>query len=149
MKENEKAAADPREVIEKLAAEDRNTDVDTQAIDARELALRAVRVLDEKKAKGLKLLHVTGQTVLADYFVICSGTSRTAINSLSGELEMKLAEDGIRPARTEGIGDGSWVLMDYHSVIVHIFSADARKFYNLEKLWGDAEEVSLDGIVSE
>ena len=108
-----------------------------------ELAREIAKVLDSKKARDIKLLQVGSQTVLADYFVICNGTSNTQIKALSGEVEDKLAESSILPAHIEGYNEASWILMDYSSVVVHIFNRDTRKFYNLEKLWGQATEIPL------
>jgi len=113
-----------------------------------ELAHQAVRILDSKKAQGLSLLHVTDSTIIADYFLICTGSSNTQIKALSGELEFQLKQAGLEPRRTEGYNEASWIVMDYASVIVHIFNNDARTFYNLEKLWSDAVEVDISEIVT-
>lgn len=110
--------------------------------------LRAVvRVLDSKKARGLKVLRVADKTVIADYFVMCTGTSNTQLRALSGELEERLAEVGVYPGHIEGYNEASWIIMDYASVIVHIFDRETRNFYNLEKLWGDAEEIDIDSLL--
>ena len=110
--------------------------------------LRAVvRVLDSKKARGLKVLRVADKTIIADYFVMCTGTSNTQLRALSGELEERLAEVGVHPGHIEGYNEASWIIMDYASVIVHIFDRETRNFYNLEKLWGDAEEIDIDSLL--
>lgn len=108
-----------------------------------------VSVLDSKKAKDIKLLYVEKQTVIADYFVICTGTSRTQIRALSDELDYKLEEYGIKALRTEGMDTGLWVLKDFGSVIVHIFSSEYRDFYKLEKLYDGTTNVDITEIVSE
>ena len=111
------------------------------------LAKFIVSVLDSKKAREIKLLHVEKQTVIADYFVICTGTSRTQIRSLADEVEFKLkTEDGIEPLRVEGAGSGSWVLVDYGSIIVHVLGVQSKEFYKLEKLWADGTIVPFDKI---
>ncbi|MBR6709317.1 MAG: ribosome silencing factor [Clostridia bacterium] len=97
-----------------------------------------ITVLDEKKGHGLKKLHVEDKTVLADYFVLCTGNSNTQVKALADEVEYKIGLRGVDPLHVEGRDNGSWVLIDYGSVIVHIFSREARDFYNLDKLWSDA-----------
>lgn len=93
--------------------------------------------LEDKKAFDVSIIHIADHSVLADYFVIATGTSNTHIRSLSGEVEYSVREKmAIDPARIEGVDNNTWVLMDYHSVIVHIFTKDAREFYKLDKLWG-------------
>ena len=89
----------------------------------------------------IKVLHIGKKTVLADYFVICTGNSSTQIKALADEVEYRIGTRGVTPAHVEGRDNGSWSALDYSSVIVHIFSRDARDFYKLEKLWADAEEV--------
>ena len=114
--------------------------------DPKILAERIVKILDDKKAGNLKLLYVEKQTIIADYFVICSGNSNTQIKALAGEVEAKLKEEGLTPKNIEGYNEAAWVLLDYHSVIVHIFNREARNFYNLEKLWNDSVEMDISQI---
>lgn len=114
-----------------------------------EIAKYAVTVLDSKKARNIRLLHTEKQTILADYFVICSGTSSTQIRSLADEVEYKLSLCGITPNHTEGKGNGGWVLIDYGCVLVHVFSRDAREFYNLEKLYEGTSEQDISGLLTE
>ena len=103
-------------------------------------------ILDEKKAQNIKVLFVREQTVLADYFVIANGSSTTQVNSLADEVEYLLNQRcGETPTSKEGHG-GSWVVMDYDDVIVHVFHTEARDFYKLDKLWADAEPVPTDDI---
>ena len=106
-----------------------------------ELAHAIFDVLDEKKAEDIKVLHVRDQTVITDYFVICSGRSSTQVKSLGGEVEFKIGQRGVSPAHFEGRDNNNWIVLDYSSVILHIFSRDSREFYKLEKLYGDAEEI--------
>jgi len=117
--------------------------------DPLKLAELIVAVLDSKKAKDIKLLHVENQTIIADYFVICTGTSRTQIRSLAGEVEFKLEPYEITALHTEGGESGVWILQDYGPVILHIFSPDARDFYKLEKLYMDTTERDISAIVTE
>ena len=110
---------------------------------AEELAKKIASVLDQKKAVNIKLLKLTDETILTDYFVIANGTSTTHVKNLAGEVEFKLGEEGIKPAHAEGMAGNSWILLDYTTVIVHVFTKEARDFYNLERLWADAEAVEF------
>ncbi len=111
-----------------------------------EIAGIAARALDDKKARDVKILKTAEQTVIADYFVICNGTSSTHIKALVDEVDRRLSEAGEPPIRREGLRSDIWVLMDFGSVIVHVFTDEARKFYNLERLWSDSEEVPLSSL---
>lgn len=113
-----------------------------QTAMAAEMAKIAAEALESKKGLDVTVLSVTKQTVLADYFVIATGTVNTHVKALAEEVEFKLKEAGYECGHIEGHGD--WVLMDYHSVIVHVFTKSAREFYKLEKLWDGAEAVSED-----
>ena len=106
-----------------------------------EIAAIAAKALENKKARNVKVLKTAEQTVLADYFVICNGTSSTHIKALVDEVDKELSEAGEPPIRREGLRSDIWVLMDFGCVIVHVFTDEARKFYNLERLWSDSEEI--------
>ena len=122
------------------------TEVNIDMLTSREIAAIAAKALDDKKAKDVKVLKTEAQTVLADYFVICNGTSSTHIKALVDEVDKKLSEAGEPPVRREGLRSDIWVLMDFGSVIVHVFTDEARKFYNLERLWSDSEVVDLSSL---
>lgn len=107
----------------------------------KELALKIAEILDDRKAQEIKIINVNKKTVIADYFVIAGGSSRTQVNALADEVEYKLGLEGISPTRVEGRGDGSWVLLDFDSVLVHVFGREARDFYKLEKLWAEGTPV--------
>lgn len=112
---------------------------------AEQAAKKIASILDSKKAMDVKILNVAEKTVLADFFVFATGTSTTQVNSLADEVEFKLkTEDGIEPLRVEGQGSGSWVLIDYGSVIVHVFGVQSKEFYKLEKLWSEGTEVPFE-----
>ena len=111
-----------------------------------ELAHAIFDVLDAKKGQKIKVLHVVDQTVITDYFVICTGNSTTQVKALAGEVEFKLGLRGVDPVHFEGRDGGGWIVLDYSSVIVHIFSRENRDFYQLEKLYGDAEEITFVGL---
>lgn len=105
--------------------------------DAKELADAIAEVLDSKKGHDIKVLFVEDKTVLAEYFVLCTGNSNTQIKALAGEVEYKIGLRGLQPYGTEGRDNNSWMILDYSNVIVHIFSREAREFYNLDKLYED------------
>ena len=116
-------------------------------LPSRELAEIAVKALDSKKCKEIRLIRIDKITTLAEYFVICTGTSNTQINALGDEVEKELDQLGEQPIHREGYRGGTWVLLDYGCVVVHIFNDEARKFYSLEHLWADGEEVDLSAIL--
>jgi ribosome-associated protein len=106
-----------------------------------EIAAIAAKALNDKKARDVKVLKTAEHTVLADYFVICNGTSSTHIKALVDEVDKQLSRSGEPPIRREGLRSDIWVLMDFGCVIVHVFTDEARKFYDLERLWSDSEQV--------
>ena len=105
--------------------------------DAKGLAEAIADVLDSKKGHDIKVLHVEDKTVIAEYFVLCTGNSSTQVKALAGEVEFRTEQRGLPPYSVEGRDNNSWILLDYSNVIVHIFSREAREFYNLEKLYED------------
>ena len=117
-----------------------------QGATPEELAHAIFDILDAKKAQNIKVLHVEDQTVITDYFVICTGNSSTQVKSLAGEVEYKLGLRGVDPLHFEGRDNNGWIVVDYGTVIVHIFNRENRDFYQLEKLYGDATEVHFVGI---
>ena len=116
----------------------------------KELAILAAKALDEKKGKEIFAIEITDITTLADYFVIATGSSNTQINALCGSVEKLLEEQaGEKPLRREGYRDGTWVLLDYGCICVHVFSAEARAFYDLERLWADGKPLDLSGVLTQ
>ncbi len=104
-----------------------------------ELAEKIAEILDNKKAREVKVIKVGDKTIIADYFVLATGNSSTQVRALIDEAEYQMGRRGVDPTRTEG-GDGnSWRVLDYSSVIVHVFDREAREFYNLDKLYTDFE----------
>ena len=106
----------------------------------------AVKALDKKKAKELSAIKVADLTVLTEYFVIATATSSTHVRALADEVEDALADAGLEPHHIEGRTTG-WIVIDYASVIVHIFSRDQREFYGLDKMWSDGEPIDLSSII--
>lgn len=115
-------------------------------MDSFEILKIAANALNEKKARELNAVKVTELTVLTEYFLIATATSSTHVHALADEVEEKLKEQGVTPHHIEGRTSG-WLVLDYGSVIVNIFSHDQREFYNLDKMWSDGESVELSGIL--
>ena len=103
--------------------------------DGRNRALLCVRFALEKKAYDLVLMEVGPFTSLADYFLICTGTSTRHNQTIADHIEEILKKQGVRPLHMEGHTEGEWILLDYVDFVVHIFSARSREFYDLERLW--------------
>ncbi len=106
-----------------------------------ELAQKIAKVLDDKKAIDVQIKAVGDLTVLTEYFVVCNGTSNTHIKSLADEIEFQMKQEGIE-GRLEGKAS-DWILVDFDSVIAHVFLPSAREHFNLERLWADAEDIPL------
>ncbi|MBQ9744457.1 MAG: ribosome silencing factor [Clostridia bacterium] len=115
---------------------------------ADEIAKLATKILDSKKASDLRVLKIDSKTVIADYFVICNGRSSTQIRSLADELEFKLGIAGLQDIRIDGSDSNEWKVLDCKDVIIHIFSEEARKFYKLDRLWADCEEIDINEILN-
>lgn len=113
-------------------------------LTSKEMIALAVRALDAKKGKDIKVLYTADQTTLADYFVICTGTSNTQVKALSDAVEDAMTKAGEEPHHVEGHRGGQWTLLDYSAIVVHVFTEEAREFYALERLWSDATPVNLD-----
>ena len=114
-----------------------------------ELAALLARALDAKKGQNIKVLKTEGLTTLADYFVLCTATSNTQVKAMSDACEEAVEAHGERVHHIEGHRGGTWLLMDFSSVVVHVFTDEARKFYDLERLWSDATPVDLAGVLTE
>ncbi|MGI5838189.1 MAG: ribosome silencing factor [bacterium] len=110
---------------------------------ARELAYLVAAAADDKRAKDIRILKVEGITLVTDYFVICSGNSTTQVQAIADGIGEKLKEAGQRAGHIEGYREAKWVLLDLGSVVVHIFTDAERDFYDLERLWGDAESIGF------
>ena len=117
-------------------------------MNVKEQVALAVRALDAKIASDINVLRIEEITTLSEYFIICTGNSNTHVNTLKEAVEQKFDEVGIAPHHIEGHG-GTWVLMDYGSIIVHIFTEEGRGFYQLDRVWADAIPVPVDEMLSE
>jgi len=117
--------------------------------ESKELAIAIAKALNGKKGQEIKVLETGHLTTLADYFVICTASSTTQIKALSDVSEKAAEELGEQLHHMEGYREGAWVLLDFSAVVVHLFMDEARKFYDLERLWADASEVDISGVLKE
>jgi ribosome-associated protein len=108
-------------------------------------AQRAARAALDKKAIDLIVLNVQGLSSVADYFLVCSGRSTPHVKAISDAIREELRDEGARPLHAEGQAESGWLLLDYGDVLMHVFSEDTRAYYALERLWGDAPTLGVDG----
>ena len=116
-------------------------------LSAKEVAYQVTKALDDKKGKDIRLLRIAEVSSLADYFLICTGTSNTHVKTLCDYAEYTLEQLGEPLLGREGHRGNAWELLDYGSIVVHVFTEEAREFYSLERLWADAEEINISDIV--
>ena len=113
------------------------------------MAYEVTKALDSKKGMDIKLLRINEVSSLADYFLICTGTSNTHVKTLCDYAEYTLEQLGEKLLGREGHRGNAWELLDYGSLVVHVFTQEAREFYSLERLWADAEQVDISSIIIE
>ena len=116
-------------------------------LTAKEVAYEVTKALDEKKGMDIKLLRINDISSLADYFLICTGTSNTHVKTLCDYAEYTLEQLGEPLLGREGHRGNTWELLDYGSIVVHVFTQEAREFYSLERLWADAKQIDLSEII--
>lgn len=114
---------------------------------AKEAAALAVKALDSKMGVDIQLIEITDVSTLADYFLICTASSSTHVKTLCDAVEEAMDNAGEPMLSREGHRSGTWVLMDFGCVVVHVFTQETRAFYNLERLWQDGKQVNLNGIL--
>ena len=134
---------------DRLNPEDGEYEVETEEIDAidDDPEVRARFIVDcaySIKAEDIVVLDLRGLTIIADFFIICTGNSSIQIRAIAGKIEDKMREQGFRKLRIEGYQEASWILVDYGDVVVHIMAAEQREFYQLEKFWADAPRLELN-----
>ena len=104
----------------------------------------AVAAAEDRKAVDLRVLHLEKVSDFTDFFLICSGTSERQVQAIADAVQERMREGQVRPLHVEGFNRGQWVLLDYGDFVVHIFQEEPRRFYSLERLWGDAPDVTND-----
>ena len=112
----------------------------------RKIADKACEILEDKKARDIEIIDISDVSVLADYFIICSGTSTIHNKTLADELDDKMGEAGYNMIHMEGYDSARWILLDFGDLVVHIFHEEDRSFYNLERLWRDGKFMTPDDI---
>ncbi len=117
----------------------------TAALSAERKARQAARAALDKKAVDVVVLDVQGLSSVTDYFLLCSGKSTTHLQTISDAIHLDLKAAGVRPTHAEGRATSGWILLDYGDVLVNMFLADTRAYYALERLWGDAPAVPVEG----
>ena len=115
-------------------------------LDPKTIAYQVTKALDEKKGMDIKLLKIDRVSSLADYFLICTGTSNTHVRTLCDYAEYTLEQLGETMLGREGQRGNSWELLDYGTIVIHVFTEEARAFYDLERLWADAQQIDLKDI---
>ena len=108
---------------------------------------KIVKILDSKKAENIQVIGITNLTIIADYFVIATGTSTTQVKSLADEVDFQLGQLGVEARGIEGGRAANWIVLDYDDIVVHVFYRDTRAEYQLERLWADGEQVDISGLL--
>lgn len=114
--------------------------------NAKEMVKTAVAALQDKKGEDIRVIDISGVTVIADYFIIASGSNPNQVQALVDNVEEQMYKAGYDDPRVEGYNTASWVLLDYNDVIVHVFSQDDRLFYDLERIWRDGKEIDVNSL---
>lgn len=128
-------------MVEMLTHSNGRLSGDTETGDSKEIAILCARIADAKKAEDILIFDVRRLTFITDFFVICNGSNKRQLQSIAGEIELRLHSHGIHGVGIEGYTDGRWILMDYGNVVIHLFDREMRLFYDLELLWGDAPKL--------
>lgn len=115
-------------------------------MEARETVKIVYKALDDKKGENIKILDIGNVTVIADYFIIASGNNINQVQALADNVREELFKFGLEPKSVEGFQSGSWILLDYNDVIVHVFSKEDRIFYDLERIWRDGKEIEAEAL---
>ena len=110
----------------------------------KQMAQLVCRALDEKKGRDIKVIDIHDVSVIADYFVIASGSNQNQVQALVDIVEEQLGRAGFEPKQVEGVRNSSWILMDYGDVIVHVFDEENRLFYDLERIWRDGKTLDME-----
>jgi ribosome-associated protein len=113
---------------------------------SKEMARIAWNALSDKKGEDIKIIDITGISVLADYFIIANGNSDSQVNALVDNVEEELNKAGYPLRQREGQASGSWVLLDFGDIIVHVFDKENRLFYDLERIWKDGKDISAEDL---
>ena len=114
--------------------------------NSKEMTSLAIKALEDKKGNDIQVIDIREVSVIADYFIIASGSNQNQVQALADNVEETLGRAGYEPRQTEGYGTATWILMDYNDIIVHIFSEEERLFYDLERIWRDGKTVNIEEL---
>ena len=112
--------------------------------NSKKMTTLAIKALEDKKGNYSRVIDIQDVSIIADYFIIASGSNRNQVQTMADNVEEVLGRSGYEPRQLEGYGTATWILMDYNDIIVHIFSEEDRLFYDLERIWRDGKNVDLD-----
>lgn len=115
-------------------------------MEAKEMAKVVCDALADKKGEDIKIINISEVSVMADYFIIASGTNRSQVQAMADNVEEMLGKAGCEPKQIEGYQSANWILMDYRDVIVHIFDRENRLFYDLERIWRDGKSITVEEL---
>ncbi len=112
--------------------------------NSKKMTTLAIKALEDKKGNDIRVIDIQDVSIIADYFIIASGSNRNQVQTMADNVEEVLGRAGYEPRQLEGYGTATWILMDYNDIIVHIFSEEDRLFYDLERIWRDGKNVDID-----
>ncbi len=115
-------------------------------LNAKEMAQMAIEALEDKKAEDIRVIDISEVSVIADYFIIASGSNRNQIQTLCDNVQETLGRAGYPERQTEGYQTANWILMDFGDVIVHIFDRENRRLYDLERIWRDGRQMEVEEL---
>jgi ribosome-associated protein len=115
-------------------------------MNSKEMAKLVCQALEEKKAEDIKIINIEEVSVMADYFIIASGTNRNQVQAMSDSVEEALGKAGVNPRQIEGYQTANWILLDFGDVIVHVFDEENRLFYDLERIWRDGKSMTVTDL---
>ena len=118
-------------------------------MDSKTMARLACEALDDKKGQNIHVINIEGVSVIADYFIIANGENRPQVQAMADSVQEKLGRQGIEPRNVEGYSGGNWILLDYNDIVVHVFSAEDRRFFDLERIWRDGKDMDWKSLSAE
>lgn len=116
---------------------------------SKKMAGLAIKALEDKKGNDIRIIDIHDISIIADYFIIASGSNKNQVQTMVDNVEDVLGKAGFEPRQLEGYGTASWILMDYNDIIIHVFSEEDRLFYDLERIWRDGKDVDIDTFKNE
>ena len=126
-----------------------NNEKEKQMSKSLEMVKLAKTALEDKKAGDIKVIDISGVSVLADYFLIANGNNRNQVQAMADNVDEQLTKAGYSLKSMEGYPTGNWILMDYGDLVVHVFDRQNRLFYDLERIWRDGEQIDVDAFLEE